>query len=89
MGAWIGTIIGALVAGIIIGPLALGFLISTAARRLFARRRHSVLLIAALVPGLAQADAVIDWNTPAWRSSGASVVSQVSFVPSPQVPRNV
>jgi len=47
-------------------------LISTAARRVFARRRRSVLLIAALVPGLAQADAVIDWNTTAWQAATAA-----------------
>lgn len=47
-------------------------LISTAARRLFARRRCSVLLIAALVPGMAQADAVIDWNTTAWQTATAA-----------------
>jgi hypothetical protein len=47
-------------------------LISTAARRVFARRRRFVLLIAALVPGLAQADAVIDWNTTAWQTATAA-----------------
>lgn len=47
-------------------------LIPTAARRLFARRRRFVLLIAALVPGLAQADAVIDWNTTAWQTATAA-----------------
>lgn len=47
-------------------------LISTAARRVFARRRRSVLLIAALMPGLAQADAVIDWNTTAWQAATAA-----------------
>ena len=47
-------------------------LISTAARRLFACRHRFVLLIAALVPGLAQADAVIDWNTTAWQTASAA-----------------
>ena len=46
-------------------------LISTAARRFTVRRRRFVLLIAALAPGLAQADAVIDWNTTAWQTATA------------------
>lgn len=47
-------------------------LISTLTRRRFARRRRFALLIAALVPGLAQADAVIDWNTTAWQAATAA-----------------
>ena len=47
-------------------------LISIAARRLFVRRRRSVLLIAALVSALAQADAVTDWNTTAWQTATAA-----------------
>jgi hypothetical protein len=47
-------------------------LISTAARRFTVRRRRFVLLIAALAPGLAQADAVIDWNTTAWQTATAA-----------------
>lgn len=47
-------------------------LISTLTRRRFARRRRFALLIAALVPGLAQADAVIDWNTTAWEAATAA-----------------
>ena len=47
-------------------------LMSNAARRSFARRRRCVLLFAALLPGLAQADAVTDWNTTAWQTATAA-----------------